>query len=215
LVSRLLSFAVRLNALRHGLLARDIVLPDEDAGAFEDLRNEVQTDLAPVGAIEEFLVERVINAVRRLRRLARAETALFYWRVHGLKVARLATQVRSYEETFTDRLSFANEITVTDEAAHSEATEALERAKHERDRDEVQIGCALEADAKEGDTFGKLTRYETAVERSLFRTLLELRQLQDERRKELPLPISDAVTLDVSDTQRELPANPDLPGGYN
>src|SRR5205814_2836316 len=44
--------AVRLNAFRHGLLARDVVLPDEDFDAFEDLRNRVRADLSPVGPIE-------------------------------------------------------------------------------------------------------------------------------------------------------------------
>jgi hypothetical protein len=41
--------AVRLNAFRHGLLARDVVLPEEDLDAFEDLRNRVRADLSPVG----------------------------------------------------------------------------------------------------------------------------------------------------------------------
>jgi hypothetical protein len=78
-------------------------------------------------------------------------------------------------------------------------------------RDEVLIGPAIEADAKEGDTLSKLNRYETAVERSLFRILCELRQLQDERRKQCTAPISDAVTLDASDTQCELPTSSGLP----
>ena len=67
---------VRLNALRHGLLTRDVVLPGEDADAFEDLWNQVRASLSPVGPIEEFLADRVVNTMWRLRRLARAETAL-------------------------------------------------------------------------------------------------------------------------------------------
>jgi hypothetical protein len=90
---------VRLNALRHGLLARDAVLPGEDPDAFEELWNRVRADLSPMGPIEELLADRVVNAMWRLRRLARAETALFHWRVYGLKADRLAEQVRSYEET--------------------------------------------------------------------------------------------------------------------
>jgi hypothetical protein len=191
--------AVRLNALRHGLLARDVVLPGEDADAFEDLWNRVRADLSPVGPIEELLADRVVNVMWRLRRLARAETALFHWRVHGLKAARLAEQVRSYEETLLDRLSFATDI--TDKASHTEATEALGQVEYERDRDEVLIGCALDADAKEGDAFGKLARYETSLERSLFRTLYELRQLQDERRNRPSSPILDAVMLNAGGTQ--------------
>ena len=189
---------IRLNALRHGLLARDVVLPGEDADAFEDLWNQVRADLSPMGPIEELLSERVVNAMWRLRRLARAETALFHWRVHGLRADRLAKQVRSYEETLLDRLSFPTDI--TDKASHGEATEALGHAEDERDRDEVLLGCALDADAKEGDAFGKLARYETSLERSLFRTLYELRQVQDERRNRRPSPILDAVALNAGGT---------------
>jgi hypothetical protein len=50
------------------------------------------------------------------------------------------------------------------------------------------------------DRFGKLIRYERSLERSLFRTLDELRQLQDKRRNRPSSPISDAVTLDANDT---------------
>jgi hypothetical protein len=78
--------------------------------------------------------------------------------------------------------------------------EAARRAGYERNRDEVLLGRALDADAKDGDTFGKLIRYERSLERSLFRTLDELRQLQDKRRNRPSSPISDAVTLDANDT---------------
>jgi hypothetical protein len=191
---------VRLNALRHGLLARDVVLPGEDADAFEDLWNQVRADLSPVGPIEELLVDRIVNAIWRLRRLVRAETALFHWRVHELKANRLTKQVRSYEKAPLDGLFFlAPEV--TDKASHTEANEALGQAEYERDRDEVLIGRAIDADAKEGDAFAKLARYETRLERSLLRSLYELGRLQDKRRNRPSSPIVDAVTLDVKDTQ--------------
>ena len=194
---------VRLNALQHGLLAREVVLPGEDADAFEDLWNRVRADLSPVGPIEELLVDRIVNAMWRLQHLARAETALFHWRVHELKAKRLAKQASSYEKPFLVELSglsfSAPEI--TDKASHAEATEALGQATYERDRDEVFLGRALDTDAKEGDTFAKLARYETRLERSLFRTLDELRQVQNERRNRPSSPIVDAVTLDAEDTQ--------------
>jgi hypothetical protein len=85
--------AVRLNAFRHGLLARDVVLPGEDTDAFEDRWNQVRADLLPVGPIEEFLVDQVVNAMWRLQRLRRAESALLHSRMHGLKADRLAKEV--------------------------------------------------------------------------------------------------------------------------
>jgi hypothetical protein len=136
--------AIRVNARSHGLFAREVVLPEEDADAFEDLFNQVRANLSPVGPIEAFLV----NAMWRLRRLERAETALFYSRMHGLKANRLAIQMRSYETPFFGGPPFPPDI--TDEAAHTEASEALGRATYEQDRDEVLLGRAIDADAKEG-----------------------------------------------------------------
>jgi hypothetical protein len=152
-----------------------------------------------VGPIEEFLVDRVVNAMWRLQRLGRVETALFHCRVHGLKADRLANEVRSYEKTFVD---FAQSpTTITDKAAHSEAKEALAQASYERDRDEVLVGRAIDSDAKEGDAFSKLARYERSLERSLLRALAELRQLQDRRRNRPAPPMSDAITLAAGDVE--------------
>jgi transposase InsO family protein len=142
--------AVRLNASRHGLLARDVVLPEEDLDAFDDLQNRVRAELSPVGPIEELFADRVINIMWRLGRSARAETALFDWRVRELQVSKLANQVRSHE-AIAD-LCFSTHI--ADKAAHTEATEALARAKQERDRDAVLLGRAFDADAKESDALG-------------------------------------------------------------
>jgi hypothetical protein len=202
---------VRLNALRHGLLTRDLVLPGEDADAFEDLLNQIRADLLPVGPIEELLADRVVNTLWRLGRLARAETALFDWRVRVFKVGQIADQVRSYEVTFPD--VFRPHI--TDKAAHTEATEALAQAKHERDQDKVLLGRALDADAKEGDVLGKLARYERSLERSLLRTLDELRQLQDRRRNRpsprfwMPLRWPQEIQNDELSADLRIPANAD------
>jgi hypothetical protein len=139
---------VRLNALRHGVLARDVVLPEEDFDTFEDLLNRVRAELSPVGPIEELLADRVVNTMWRLLRSARAETALFDWRVRELQVSQaLADQVRSHEVIFMDTF-------IADKAAHKEATEALARAKDERDRDALLLGRAVDADAKESDALG-------------------------------------------------------------
>ena len=59
---------VRLNAIQHGLLAREVVLPGEDADAFEDLWNRVRADLSPVGPIEELLVRSSIGGCKSSRR---------------------------------------------------------------------------------------------------------------------------------------------------
>jgi len=189
--------AVRLNSLQHGIFARDIVLPEEDAEVFEDLRNQVRANLSPMGPLEEFLVDRVVNIMWRLRRLERAETALFYSRIHQLKAGQLETKMRSYESGIS--FDFLTEI--TDKAAHTKAIEALERERSEQDRDEVLIGRAIDADAKAGDAFAKVARYERGLERSLYRALDELSHLQDKRQNRHSPPILDAATLNTDGTE--------------
>jgi hypothetical protein len=169
--------------MQHGLLCRDVVLPGEDAEAFDDLRNRVWADLAPAGPLEELLTDRVVNAMWRLRRLERAECALFHWRIREREAERLAEKVESYVEITGSSwsLNVGEERTIKDAASHARALKELRRAEFERDREELSLGRAFDADAKDGETFGKLNRYETGIERSLFRSLQELRQIQSKR----------------------------------
>ena len=67
------------NALRHGLLSRDAVLPDEDEDLFRELHYAICAQLAPVGEIEEVLVERIVMCIWRLRRLIRIEAGVIQW----------------------------------------------------------------------------------------------------------------------------------------
>jgi hypothetical protein len=193
--------AVRLNGIRHGLLSRDVVLPGEDAGAFEGLRNRIRADLAPAGSLEEFLADRVVNAMWRLRRLERAEVALFHWRLYTFEVDRRSAAVNAFVEAthgpYALPLLSEYETVITDEAAHAKAQVELDHARRERDREEVLLGRCFNADATDSDTFGKLARYETTLERSLFRALHELQRLQAARQGR-PVPLPQAVDVDVS-----------------
>jgi len=166
--------------------------------AFEDLFNQLRAHFLPVGPIEEFLVDRLTNTIWRLQRVPRAETGLFHSRMHGVKVDRLAKLVSSYERTYPELPPMTR---ITDKTAHTEASEALERAKYERDRDEVLLGRAIDADAKEGDAFAKLARYERSLERSLHRDLDKLYQMQEKRRNRTSSAISDAITVDPEGTE--------------
>ena len=53
------------NSLRHGLLSKQIIFPDDDIQAFTSFRQNMLADLAPDGALEENLAQRIIvNAWR-------------------------------------------------------------------------------------------------------------------------------------------------------
>lgn len=59
---------VRYNAIKHGLLSRVILLPDEDADELADLTSTILSDLRPRGALEKMLAERIVLSIWRLRR---------------------------------------------------------------------------------------------------------------------------------------------------
>ena len=75
--------AVRLNALRHGLLSEEILLPGEDEEALRKLDEHLRTELQPVGELENLLIDRVVSAYWRLRRLGRVEAGIFNRESYG------------------------------------------------------------------------------------------------------------------------------------
>jgi hypothetical protein len=69
--------ASSLNALRHGLRARAAVVPGENPADLQRFRAELVAALAPRDGREEWLAEAAAEAAWRLRRVWRAEAALF------------------------------------------------------------------------------------------------------------------------------------------
>jgi hypothetical protein len=63
------------NARSHGILSRELLLPSEDPAEFNQLLDELASELRPVGTLEHTLVERIAIAMWRQRRLVRAENA--------------------------------------------------------------------------------------------------------------------------------------------
>ena len=66
------------NALKHGLRARKhVVLPDEDGAAFAAHEAALLDELAPQGALQTVLAQRIVAATWRLARAERLEVELF------------------------------------------------------------------------------------------------------------------------------------------
>jgi hypothetical protein len=67
----------RWNALKHGLLCREMVIPagegKESRIKLQHLISELRQDLKPVGVLEEIMVEKIAGCYWRLRRVMRAE----------------------------------------------------------------------------------------------------------------------------------------------
>jgi hypothetical protein len=69
--------ASRLNALKHGVLSRYVVLPWEDKAEYEAMLAAMVAEHTPDGPTEEHLVEELAGIIWRKRRVRMAEAALF------------------------------------------------------------------------------------------------------------------------------------------
>jgi hypothetical protein len=142
---------VALNALKHGLLSRHVHLADEDEAALVELGKRLRAHLQPVGEFEVLLVDRMVTAVWRLRRLHAVETHVF------AKPNRFSPQAPA------------------------------------------QVGEAFQTGMQ---TFAMLSRYETTIERGLYKALHELQRLQAARAG-VPVPPPAAADVDVNVTVQD------------
>ncbi len=146
----------RLNAVKHGLLSKEVLLQWESETTLKNLGKRLREDLLPQGELECLLVDRIVAAMWRLRRL------------HSIEVEMMEGDVG-------DGVEFGPK--------HSSRG--------------ISLGRAFAKDLAQYDTYTKLSRYETSIERSLYKALHELQRVQSARKGENPtIPV--AIDLDVS-----------------
>ena len=162
----------RWNALKHGLLAREIVVAagpgQENAAEFRFLLEQLRCDLRPVGALEEILVEKIAACYWRLRRLLHSETG----------------EVRKGLVAAVDKAASQQRIR---KMVGREMTEEEEDAWIETEQD-----CRHVPEIEVAD---KLLRYEMTLERGLYRALHLLERIQSRRKGEAVPP---PVTVELS-----------------
>lgn len=137
---------VKFNAIKHGLLSKTLILPDEHMDEATSFEGQLRASLRPEGPVEELLAERIILSAWRLRRLARIET------------------------------------------------EVLKEDWEDYQGETRGIGHAFSANRY---ALPDLFRYETALERSMYKALHELQRLQAARQGAIvPAPV--AIDVNVS-----------------
>jgi hypothetical protein len=162
---------VALNAVKHGLTAKTVVLPHEDLDEFEAFRGAMLIDAAPQGALEEMLVEKISADAWRLRRVPVLEAALHIIERERQKIKRIKDEVNRYK--LHDSPSY---VPPRDRQAYDDAVTRLAEAQNAFEADNLlQAIQMLEKHSRE---FALLERREQALTRSLFRTLHELQRLQ-------------------------------------
>ncbi len=188
----------KMNAMKHGLLAADLVVRDEDPVEFAGVLENLVDGLQAQGPLEEQLVERVAACMWRLRRLYRVEAEIFTYERLTIELNHASEEVAKYEVTNSELfLKVGNAVNVTDERRHDRATTRLDKAHLLVQEEAGTLGAAFRSDAIHAGAISKLSRYEAAIERSLYRALHELQRVQAARQEgKSPPSIAVDVTVD-------------------
>src|SRR5262245_21371125 len=197
---------VAQNAITHGLFARQALLPGEAPKALEDLGEAVRAAFNPEGAQEELLIELMVDALWRRRRLGRVEAGIYAWKEYRILADRASREARTYERSeltaFSERL---DPRLITDPEKHRQATEAAEKIRALGNDPTATFGLTF---IRAAGAFMALSRYEASFERSYYRALHELQRLQHARLGgHVPPPLAVDVTVSGPD-----PGGADDPG---
>ena len=91
-------FRASRNAVKHGLTAESVVLPNEDPAEYESRLQEWLGDFPPNNAIERSLIDRAMHNTWKLDRIARRERAVLGKQVrHAVSDFELAEQIQVEE----------------------------------------------------------------------------------------------------------------------
>jgi hypothetical protein len=183
---------VSSNALKHGLLSKETLLPDEDASGLDELRRQLGLALEPANEIEAVLVERIVSLTWRLKRAGRIEAALFVIEQIEKRERSAKNELSKYRKTIFGLGSGLDDLEkITDPKNHEIAKAKLEAVRAEASGDLPSLGHGF---VKNMVFIEKLQRYETSIERSLFKALHELQRIQAFR---LGLPAAVPVAIDM------------------
>lgn len=149
------------NAVTHGLTARAGLLAGEDPDAFIRLRREIINDLRPEDTLELELAEQIVSLVWRLRRFPPFEAALLAW---------LKAEVQHADHSIIKSYWINGQPGTRGDGRTEEQVQQLVLGK--------TIEFFLQSDFS-----GKLSRYETSLQRRLSALLKDLREMQAHRQK--------------------------------
>lgn len=156
----------KFNALKHGLLSKEVLLKGEDSEDFTQLGKKIMENLQPEGEIELLLAERIIANMWRLRRALEVETALM--------------EYEKFDDSMLDVSFLLN---------NPSGSNDQKRRKQIR-------GMILNSGVE------TVIRYETTIERGIYKALHELQRLQATRMGiKSPLPLAVDITIDKDNSE--------------
>jgi len=148
------------NAVKHGLLAREVVIVGEDPAQFEMYREGMIQTLAPAGPVEEMLAERIVGLSWRLQRAERLQNAAFAALDEAEPTELLEARLKEWKQhkgSERDRTTYG----VLDE--------------------NTALAKAVVEDFAEARVLDRMLMYERRIESSLYRTMAELRKEREAR----------------------------------
>jgi hypothetical protein len=148
------------NAVKHGLLAREAVIAGEDPEEFELHRERMLEELAPAGAVEAMLAERIVGLSWRLRRAERLQNAALAALDEGTPTPLLAAQLDEWKRLKGSQADRSVSGVVDETSA---------------------LGRVVAADFAEARVLDRMLMYERRIESSLYRTMAELHKKQEAR----------------------------------
>jgi hypothetical protein len=188
----------RRNALRHGILAKKVVLQTEEERAeFEVLVQSWDDEFAPEGLLEKFLVEEISTLHWRLQIALRRETLELSLRqdvldpVGGVFNGQLKLPISSSDLPLGGGWE-CERLVVRAVAAKDSANSSASRgpafvknqmvtAFQNSHNQQSQKADHLEIEAVLGSALENITRYQARLKRDLYRAIEALRVLQTER----------------------------------
>ena len=145
--------AVSQNAIKHGLTARQDVIATESQELYDLHRHKMLIDLNPIGATEFMLAERIVSLSWRLDRAVTIQTQV--------TDALLEDFERVHKNTLKDHDPYYPS----------------------RKNPDLKLGSAVRNDIRENIILDRLLMYERRIERSLYKTMAELRDIQKSRKQ--------------------------------
>jgi hypothetical protein len=140
---------VRFNALTHGLLSQQVVLPGEDRHAFNELKESFLAALQPEGPVELMLVDTIVSTYWRLGRLVMLETCYIQKKLGGTSrtygIEDYANAVH-YAFACTNAMANLNRYEVALERKFFKALHELERLQMTRKGGRPPAPLAIDID---------------------------------------------------------------------
>ena len=201
------------NAITHGLLSREALLPGEDHKKFEALTEGLRKCFPPKDMYDEILVDIMTREVWKMRRLGRVEADILSWQPSR---APVGGGIVIYD---ADAPETAKHFYIPDNhrGPKRESVEA-DQISAKAEEAALPIGLAfLQGCGGSGaDAFGMLSRYEVPIRKAFYQAAHELERRQRERLLgDVPAPVAIDVSVSGMDDGRTggISARPQLRRG--